>query len=97
MFFGSVEESFGVYVEVEMIFGGKKKDFIVKKKIGKKISKRFFRNEKLMRVFGECIVKIYVSEMSIDENDEEFKEIVLILNFELKLKNVKGEMFSISN
>lgn len=97
VFSGSVEESLGVHVEAEMIPGGKKKDFTVKKKTGKKTSKRLPRNEKSMRASGECTAKTHVSEMPTDENDEEFKEIALTPNSEPKPKNVKGEMPSISN
>ena len=42
VFSGSVEESLDVHVEAEMIPGGKKKDFTVNKKPGKKTSKRPF-------------------------------------------------------
>ncbi|XP_068733685.1 M protein, serotype 5-like isoform X2 [Montipora capricornis] len=97
VFSGSVEESLDVHVEAEMIPGGKKKDFTVKKKTGKKTSKRLLRNEKSMRASGDCTAKTNVSEMPTDEYDEEFKEIALTPNSEPQAKNVKGKMPSISN
>ena len=75
---------FGVHVEAEMIPGGKKKDFTVKKKTGEKTSKRLPRNEKSMRASGDCTAKTNLSEMPTDESDEESKEIALTQNSEPK-------------